>query len=120
MVEAGAHDGRETGIGEFLRSRARSATDGRLATDVAVGVTAIIVGYALRPERWLLLGSAGLCLASFGIWGVAIRAGNLPSRSAPVAAAISVAGRVFASIGIGAAIATGFFFWTFLMGTWIS
>src|SRR2546423_10069551 len=81
MVEAGVRNGRETGIAEFLRSRARSATDGRLAIDVSVGVTAIIVAYALRPERWLLLGSAGLCLASFGIWGAAVRARNLPPRS---------------------------------------
>jgi hypothetical protein len=120
MVEAGVNSGRETGIAEFLRSRARSATDGRLAIDIAVGITAIIVGYALRPGLWLLLGSAGLCLASFGIWAAAVRAGDLSSASDRAGAGISAARGFFATIGIGAAIATGFFFWAFLMGTWIS
>ena len=120
MIETGIRNGHELGIGEFLRARARGASDSRLAVDVSVGVVAIIVAAAMRPEQWLLLASAGLCLASFGMWAGLQRAASTGSHSPRYDRLIAASRGVFAGLGIAAALATGFFFWTVLMGTWIS
>jgi hypothetical protein len=120
MVETGIRNGHDVGIGEFLRARARRASDSRIAVDISVGAVAMIVAAALRPELWMLLASAGLCLASFGVWAALERASFSGSQAGRYDRPIAAARAVFAWLAIAAALATGFFFWTVLMGTWIS
>lgn len=120
MVDTGIQSERELGISDFLRARARAATDSRIALDVSVGVVAVIVAAALRPELWLLLASAGLCLACFGLWAATVRIGSQPSRSPRLDVPLTVARHLISALGLGAAISTGFFLWAMLMGTWIS
>lgn len=119
MVEAGMRDQGEVGFGEFLGARARNATDSRLAVDISVGVVAVIVAAALRPEWWLLLAAAGVCLASFGFWATIDRIGG-EGRSPQLTSALAAARAFFSVSGIIAALATAFLIWTLLMGTWIS
>jgi hypothetical protein len=120
MVEAGARNGAEIGIGEFLRTRARDVTDSRIALDIAVGAVAVIIAAATRPALWLLLASSGLCLASFGMWAGLERTRFRAVHSRRLEISLSAASGLFAMLGIGAAVATGFFLWAALMGTWIS
>jgi len=119
MVGTGIKNAVELGIGDFLRDRARGAMDSRLAVDVCVGLAAIVVAASLRPALWLLLASAGLCLASFGAWAAVERICDRPSHSPRFDLPLAVARYLFATMGVGAAISTGFFLWTALMGTWI-
>ena len=58
---------------ELLAARARGASDGRLALDLAGGLVAAGVALAWRPSGWLVLLSAALCFAAFGAWGIADR-----------------------------------------------
>jgi len=58
---------------ELLAARARGASDGRLALDLAGGLVAAAVALAWRPSGWLVLLSAALCFAAFGAWGIADR-----------------------------------------------
>lgn len=119
MVEAGARNGAD-GIGEFLRARARAASDARIAVDLSVGAIAVIVAAATRPALWLLLASSGLCLASFGAWAALDRMRVVVAQSRLREISLSAVLRLFAVLGVAAAVATGFFLWVALMGTWIS
>src|SRR5688572_18820639 len=63
----------DTSLPEYLATRARATSDGRLVLDVALGVLAAVLLGALRPAAWLILASAATCFAAFGIWGIADR-----------------------------------------------
>jgi hypothetical protein len=58
---------------EFLRSRARRASDWRLAVDVSVGVLLATAALIWRPSGYLVLLSAAVTLTAFGGWGIADR-----------------------------------------------
>src|SRR5690348_14236466 len=58
---------------EFLTTRARTASDLRLALDAALGLLAAIVALLWRPGGWKLVTSAALCFVAFGAWGIADR-----------------------------------------------
>ena len=120
MVVANGGSASELSLPAFLKSRARRATDSRLAVDFAVGSVAVIVALALRPGWWQPLAGAGLVLFFFGSWAVLDRVIEDGHPSPPLLAAIRVARGLSAALGVAAALGAAFILWTMLMGTWIS
>jgi len=56
-----------------LATRARATSDGRLVLAVICGLAATIGIAIWRPFGWMVIGSAGVCAAAFGAWGIADR-----------------------------------------------
>ena len=107
-------------LAAFLANRARAATDTRIAVDVAVGIVAVIVALAIRPDWWGILAGAGATLAAFGLWAATTRAIEEVALESRARFALGIVRKLFAAAGISAALVTGFLVWTVLMGTWIS
>jgi hypothetical protein len=112
----------DSSLPEALADRARSASDGRLALDVAGGVVALGAVLLWRPTAWFLLACAALCFACFGLWGITDR--ELGGRRVEEAGAGTWAlrgARLLAMI-LGAVGAAGLIFGTaaLALGTWIS
>lgn len=120
MVAAERNGIVETGLADFLKARARNASVGRIAIDIAVGTVAVIVAAGLRPAWWPVLAAAGLTLALFGCWAIAGRALEGGAHSPRARLALEILHNFLAVVGVAAAIGTGFLVWTVLMGTWIS
>ena len=124
----------DASLPELLAARARGASDGRLALDLAGGLVAAAVALAWRPSGWLVLLSTALCFAAFGAWGIADReARERPDRSespdtrgrspvSPVALVSILRGaRTLAAVVGAVAVATLLFATLALaLGTWIS
>lgn len=112
------------GLPAALAARARAATDGRLALDVAVGVVAVIGFGIWRPALWLIGLSAGAGLAAFGVWGIAEREIHDRTRGAGPRPRLVLALRVLQGISIGAGIlavaVAGLTLFGMALGTWIS
>ena len=111
----------EENLGTVLAQLARRTPDGRLAFAAAAGVVAALVAAVLKPPAWFPLLAAGVCLLSFGTWGITDRV--LHERPEPVSSTLRVlrATRVVAVVlGIcgGVALALGVF--ALALGTWIS
>jgi hypothetical protein len=107
---------------ELLAARARSASDGRLALDLAGGLVAAGAALAWRPSGWLVLLSAALCFAAFGAWGIADReARERPPGSRGLLISLLRGVRALAAL-VGAAAAVTLLFATLALalGTWIS
>jgi hypothetical protein len=64
---------REETLGEFLASRARRASDVRLAGNAIAAVLAAIAIGVWRGPAWDIRLSIAVCLLAFGIWGIADR-----------------------------------------------
>ena len=64
---------REETLGEFLASRARSASEIRLVGDAAFSVLAAVAVGVWRGPLWDVRIAIALCFLAFGIWGVADR-----------------------------------------------
>ena len=112
---------REENLGTVLAQLARRTPDGRLVLAAAAGIVAALAAVVLKPPAWFPLLAAGVCLVSFGVWGIADRI--LHERPAPVSSgqALLRAMRVIAVVlGIvgGVALALGVF--ALAMGNWIS
>jgi hypothetical protein len=105
---------------ELLSTRARRASDLRLAADVAVGVTVAFVAGIVQPAGWHLLLSAGVCVGAFGAWGIADR--ELRERGEGTASArwLRTARLAAALLGALAAVALFLRIFALLLGTWIS
>ena len=58
---------------EFLASRARRASDARLAGYACGGVVALIIVLLWRGPAWHVLASIATCVLAFGAWGIADR-----------------------------------------------
>jgi hypothetical protein len=71
MVDTSAE--REETLGEFLASRARRASDTRLASHAITAVLAAVAIAAWRGPAWDIRLSIAVCFLAFGIWGVADR-----------------------------------------------
>ncbi|HEX3160276.1 MAG TPA: hypothetical protein VHQ45_17280 [Gemmatimonadaceae bacterium] len=112
----------DVGLPELLAARARSASDARLALDVAGGL--LVSGAALvwRPTAWFVVLSGALCFAAFGCWGIADR--ELAERPRAVdgvpARALRALRAVAAAVGTLAAVALLFGLLVVALGTWIS
>ena len=94
---------REETLGEFLASRARRASDMRLAGDA---IAAILTGAAIALSRgpaWDLRISTAACFFAFAIWGIAdrdLQRDNMSSRMALFARSARI---VAAACGFAAA-----------------
>ena len=120
MVAAETNGRAELPLFGFLRERARTATEQRLAFDIAVGSVACIIALAVRPEWWGLLAGAGVVLLCFGTWALTARLLNRAGTNTGVTLSLKAAHAISAWLGFAAALGTGFLLWTMLMGTWIS
>ena len=116
----GTDDRGTESLGELLAARARRATDGRLALDVAVGLLTLAGAIAWRPPGWLAITCVALGLFAFGTWGITDRerAEHAVGSRAAQACRLVQAGAVLLG-----AIALGGFALTLLfgvLGNWIS
>jgi hypothetical protein len=66
-------EGHEETLGEFLASRARSASEMRLVGDAAFSVLAAVAVGVWRGPLWDVRIAIALCFLAFGVWGVADR-----------------------------------------------
>lgn len=111
----------EENLGTVLAQLARRTPDGRLVLAAGIGVVAALVAIVLKPPAWFPLLAAGVCLLSFGTWGITDRVlHEAPaSVSSPqrVLRATRVAAVVLGLCG-GVALALGIF--ALAMGNWIS
>jgi hypothetical protein len=107
-------------LAELLSTRARRASDLRLAVDVAVGVVVAFVAGIVQPAGWHLLLSAGVCVGAFGAWGIADR--ELRERGEATAGARWLRTGRWAVGLVGALAAMALFLGLFALalGTWIS
>ena len=85
---------------QFLASRARHASEGRLVADVGVGILAIVAVLYWHPWAWLPLLSAGSGLAAFGAWGILDREiGERMDASSVASRLLRVARSVVGAVG---------------------
>jgi hypothetical protein len=112
----------EASFPEFLAHRARSASVRRLLLDVIAGLGALSALLWWRPSGLLVLGSAALCFAAYGAWGIAdrARAATAVSGNRRVLISLNVLCGMLAAIGVLAAGALFFGVWAIALGTWIS
>jgi hypothetical protein len=113
-------NGSELTLQSLLAERARTASDGRLALDTAVGLIAGTLALALRPPAWSVLASAALCLVAFGLWGIidrSVREREDETRSLRLLRASRAAAAALGAVGVLALLATGM---ALMLGTWIS
>lgn len=73
MVQTHAN-GHELTLSALLATRARAASDGRLALDAGGGLLAAALALVVRPPAWPLLVAAAACFLAYGAWGIADRA----------------------------------------------
>jgi hypothetical protein len=112
----------DASLPEALAARARSRSDGRLVLDVLGGVSVASALWIWRPAVWLIPCCVAICLASFGIWGIAdreLRERTNTPRSA-VVRLLSVARVLVGTIGALAALAALYAGLAATLGTWIS
>jgi hypothetical protein len=102
MVER--EESREETLGEFLASRARSASEIRLVGDAAFSIFAAVAVGVWRGPLWDVRIAIAVCFLAFGVWGVADR--ELMRRQGAVHSEVLLA-RVTrvaaAALGFGAA-----------------
>lgn len=97
-------EAREETLGEFLASRARSASEIRLVGDAAFSIFAAVAVGFWRGPLWDARIAIALCFIGFGLWGIAdrdlARTPDAPWREVVVPRVA----RVFAAVlGFGAA-----------------
>lgn len=107
---------------ELLAQRARHASDGRLALDLAGGIIVATFAAILAPPGWLQLLSAALTFASFGAWGICDR---MLSEDAAIGRArrmrwLRSARMALAAVGTCAALVLLLSVFALMLGTWIS
>jgi hypothetical protein len=73
LPEEEQQEEREETLGEFLASRARSASEVRLVGDAAFSIFAAVAVGVWRGPLWDVRIAIALCFLAFGIWGVADR-----------------------------------------------
>jgi len=110
----------EENLGTVLAQLARRTPDGRLVVVLGAGLVAAVVAIVLQPPAWFQLLAAGVCLVSFGAWGITDRvlreelSGAGPHRLLRAARVAAV------GLGIvgGVALVLGLF--ALAIGNWIS
>lgn len=112
----------DEGLAEFLTTRARSASDGRLMLDVAVGLLAALALGIWHPRSWIVVFAMGIALASFGAWGLADR--EIAERTNAAHDRLTrpfrvLRGFALATGAVAAVVACVTLFGT-VLGTWIS
>jgi hypothetical protein len=122
IVETGPQLTRTASLPELLASRARRASDLRLAVDAGGGLIALVAAVMFQPPLWASLASVGAAVMAYGAWGIldreladgtreAVSRGRGWLRGARAAAAV---------LGALAALVAGVSFFFAALGTWIS
>lgn len=107
-------------LAQLLARRARSASDQRLAIDVAAGLVVAAVAVVLRPPLWIPLMALALALAAFGAWGILDRETADAASTGRRAALLRAARALVGMTGAAAAIFFGVTLFFALLGTIIS
>lgn len=103
MTESRAES--DLSLSEFLSSRARHASDARLALDVACGFVVAVAAALWHGPGWHLITPAAVCFLAYGAWGIADRELlERPDASVRIRVLLQWARRVAVVIGLGAAI----------------
>jgi hypothetical protein len=110
----------DASLPELLAQRARGASDGRLAIDLAAGLLAAAVALRWRPTGWVVLLSAALCFAAFGAWGIADRELGERAPESALARVLRVVRVVATATGALAAVALLLGITATALGQWIS
>jgi hypothetical protein len=98
--------GVEPTLVEFLRARARRASDARLAIDVGAGLVVLLFATLWHGEAWLVLATASLAVLAYGAWGITDR--EIAERIAVARDVMALrVGRVVAVV-VGVTAAIGF------------
>ena len=112
----------DASLPEFLAARARAASDGRLVVDVIAGCCGALAAAVWRPAGWITLLGVAVCLAAFGVWGIADR--ELRERAETshvyVVRVLSSVRVAAAALGALAAVTAIFATLGIALGTWIS
>ena len=83
-------------LADLLAERARKTSDGSLLLCVASGTVVVAAALQWKPWGWPAAATAGLCVASFGAWGIADR--ELEERAASAAAIATILLRALRTI----------------------
>ena len=107
-------------LAELLSTRARGASDLRLAIDVALGVVIAVAVAIWRPPAWPVLLAAGSCFAAFGAWGITDRELRERGQTAPNAGWLRAGRLAAALLGVVAGVTLLLGVLGLALGTWIS
>ena len=112
----------EASLAEFLHARALATAPGRLGVDLVGGALVAGVASWARPAGWIVLASAGLCIALYAVWAFAERHLQADSRDMRVFSEFAwLAARTSAAgLGLAALMAFLFSLLRLALGTWIS
>ena len=112
----------DASLPEFLAARARAASDGRLVVDVIAGCCVALGVAVWRPSGWITLLGVAVCLAAFGVWGIADRELRERAKEPGILAvrALSVVRVAAAALGALAGVTAIFATLGIALGTWIS
>ena len=119
MIETPAHESDLT-LKTVLARRARQASDGRLALDVAGGLIVGVLAVTFRPPLWPVLASASATFMAFGVWGISDRTmadGDASAGSVPALRALRAGAAAF---GVASAVAFVITALVVMLGRWIS
>jgi hypothetical protein len=94
----------------------------RLSADTLGGMLVAAAALTQRPPGWAVIASAGLCFATFGLWGLADRFLDRPGRfsNRGIVASLLILRTVAVTIGVASALFLLFGVAGLAMGTWIS
>jgi len=114
--------GSTASLAEFLHARALGSAPRRLVLDIAGGAVLAVVAVWARRFGWVVVATAGLSVAMYGVWAVAERhlQPETESRRETVGFLWFVVRAVSGGIGLLAFIAFIFGLLGLALGTWIS
>jgi hypothetical protein len=96
----------ELSLMEFLSSRARHASDARLALDAAGGFIVALSATVWHGPGWRLIALAAICFLAYGVWGIVDRElHERPTASGRMRLVLEVARGSAIVVGISAAVA---------------
>jgi hypothetical protein len=120
--EESAHADEHT-LSTFLVSRARSASDIRLAGDAGGGLIAAVAIALLRPPLWPVLLAIAITFAAYGTWAILDRelTGEDVARAAARRRLLETSRAVTAVLGVAAAVVGGLLLFFLVLGdSWMS
>lgn len=103
----------------FLATRARAASDGRLALDAGAGLIAGALAAWARPPAWPLLAAAGTCFLAYGTWGITDRALQERRRGTRADWALRALRATAVALGLLGVVAMGGVIMAFALRNWI-
>jgi len=103
-VAVGESPEREQSLAQFLATRARHASDARLAVDVGASFVVLLAASVWRGPGWIVVATASLVVLAYGAWGITDRELTERARSGRRPAPLRIARALAAVIGTAAAL----------------